>query len=291
MGRVITVANRKGGVGKTTLVVSMAHAITADVGKSVCVIDLDPQASATTALLGTRARDFESLYIEWLLVRPMPTGRRIAASDIVIGQVSHLTNKPNVPLALLPCSPKLWALEDKIREKRFLPPYSRRSVRDRFARILRMIRGKFDYVLIDTPPGRGLLSDSAAKLADFILVPSNADAMGTWGLDLYEHELTALGAQRKARWIWTLMNPISDWRRNIEGFIARTHVRSISKTTKNIANTDFEDLTIFPKIAAIGFAQGDWTPRTFVKMYGETGAARISDVARYVMATTEEVAG
>ncbi len=291
MGRAITVANRKGGVGKTTLVVSLAHAITADEGKSVCVVDLDPQASATTALLGPRTRDLEGMSIARLLIGRQLTGRTIDVSKITIGQVSHLTNKPGVPLALLPCSPELWRVEDKIRDGRVLLPNPKRAVRDRFQRIINALKARFEYVLIDTPPGRSLLSDSASKQADFILVPSNSDAFGTWGLDLYEQELTALGVQHKARWLWTLMDPRANWQRHIEAFIDRTHVRSISKTKSSVGASDFEDLITFPKLAPIGFAQGDWTPRTFVKMYGETGAARISEVAQYVMRTTEEVAG
>ena len=75
MGHVIAFANRKGGVGKSTLTVAIAHALTAEFGPSVCVVDTDPQASATTALAGLvdldsfQKYEFDKLLVDTMLMK------------------------------------------------------------------------------------------------------------------------------------------------------------------------------------------------------------------------------
>ncbi len=287
MGKVITVANRKGGVGKTTLVVALAHALTADEGKSVCVIDTDPQASATIALIGMTADS--SKHLDALLTGRRLTARRVRAADCVIGQVSHLTNKPDVPLALIPCSPDFWKVEDRLRARQIMLPNPRAEVKKRLTKLMNALRASFDYILIDTPPGRTFLSDFVAKAADLVLVPSNPTPVAIWGLDIYETELNKLGVHSKARWLWTLTDGKEKWHDQISDFLERSHVRAMAKVQAGPAGTDIDDPIAFPRLKAFATAFGRYDPTTFARFYGSTESARVSELARYVMQAVEEV--
>jgi cellulose biosynthesis protein BcsQ len=290
MGKVITVANRKGGVGKTTLVVALAHALTADEGKSVCVIDTDPQASATIALIGVdRALAHSTKHLGALLTGGRLSRGRVRAADCVIGQVSHLTNKPDVPLALIPCSPDFWRIEDRLRARQIMLPNPRAEVRRRLARLMMALRSSYDFILIDTPPGRTFLSDFVAKDADLVLVPSNPTPVALWGLDIYEGELNRLGVHHKARWLWTLTDGRERWQDQIRGFLERSHVRAITKPQGGPEGTDINDPIPFPRLSGFATAFEEREPKTFARFYGNNESVRVSELARYVMHAVEEI--
>jgi cellulose biosynthesis protein BcsQ len=288
MGYVLAFANRKGGVGKTTLTVAIAHALTAEHGKSVCVVDTDPQASATLALAGEREFvQFQRLGIDKLLQDGQLSSRRPDIDRYIWGHVSHLTNRPDVPLSLIACSPQLWKLEDRLHAGKVLQPSPKRTISLRFQKLLKVLRERFDYVLIDTPPGRTFLSDHVTKEADLILVPSNTNPVAIWGLDIYEHELIKLRALERARWIWTLMNTQSNWQAPLQAFLSKTKVRAISRTVSRVGDTDLENQLIFPKLAKIEFALSDVRPKSFVAFYGQRESQMISEIATYLMREVE----
>lgn len=288
MGYVLAFANRKGGVGKTTLTVAVAHALTADHGKSVCVIDTDPQASATLALAG--ADDFvrfQKYGIDRLLQDPELSARTPKIDKYILAHVSHLTDRPGIPLSLIPCSPELWRLEDRMHAGKALLPTPKRLVAKRFLKLMSLLRKRFDFVLIDTPPGRTFLSDHVTKSADLILVPSNTNPVAIWGLDIYEHELVKLQALQRARWLWTLMNTQANWRAPLQKFLLRTKVPAISRTATQVGDTDLENQLIFPRLARIEFALSDARPKSFVAFYGQRESQIISEIAGYLMREVE----
>ncbi|MFT4532157.1 MAG: chromosome partitioning protein [Candidatus Saccharimonadales bacterium] len=158
MGRVISVLNQKGGVGKTTSTINLAAAI-AKTGLTVLVIDLDPQANATSGLGVDKSKLKSSVY-------------------------EVLTNGAQVPdavvdtsidgLRLLPATASLAAAEQEL-----VSVQSRESV-------LKEALGNmsFDYVLIDCPPSLGLLSINALVASDSVLIPVQTEFYALEGLGL-----------------------------------------------------------------------------------------------------------
>lgn len=156
---VFTIANQKGGVGKTTTAVNLAAAL-AEKGIPTLLIDLDPQANATSSL-GVEKQEGRSLY--------GPLHGKGAALDTVVA-----TAQPG--LSLIPSEEDLAAAEIEIAQSE--------NYLLRLRTILEPIRtdGRFRAVIIDCPPALGMLSMNSLAAADFLLITLQCEYMSLEGL-------------------------------------------------------------------------------------------------------------
>ena len=157
LGRVIAVANQKGGVGKTTTAVSVA-AFLAEAGSAVLLCDLDPQANATSSLGGAPAVGPSAYDV---LVDGIPVGDAVVPS-VVPG------------LHFLPATVDLAGAE--------LELASALGREHRLRRALEPALADFDVVLIDCPPSLGLLTVNALAASDAVLVPVQCEYFALEGL-------------------------------------------------------------------------------------------------------------
>ncbi len=149
---VIATFNPKGGVGKTTTAVNVA-AVLARMGRSVLLIDLEPQMNASISL-GVRPTDTRLSIADALL------NQRRAAD--AIRSVSRIDN-----LSLLTGSPALSYIDHELRNVR--------QPERRLADTIRPLSSAFDVVMIDAPEGYSLLSRSVSFAADHLIVPIRAE--------------------------------------------------------------------------------------------------------------------
>jgi chromosome partitioning protein len=154
-GRVYALANQKGGVGKTTTAINLAACL-AEAGQRALVVDLDPQANATSGL-GARANGVSS----YDLLDGAP-----------LAELARPTRFPN--LALVPAKPDLAGAVVEL---------ARRDDADRYlADALADATGDWDFVFLDCPPSLGPLTVNALAAADRVLVPVQAEYYALEGL-------------------------------------------------------------------------------------------------------------
>ncbi len=158
MGEVIACANQKGGVGKTTTVVSLASYLALD-GRRVLLVDMDPQGNATSGLGIDRDSTQLSVY-------------DVLLSDANPVDAIRFTAIEN--LSVLPSDRSLAGAEVE------LVPNSGRE--RRLKRVLDGVGETYDFVLLDCPPSLGLLTVNALTAADSVLIPLQCEYYALEGL-------------------------------------------------------------------------------------------------------------
>ncbi|HEY7833904.1 MAG TPA: ParA family protein [Ktedonobacterales bacterium] len=202
---VTSVINLKGGVGKTTMTIALAHYLAGEHNKRVLVVDLDPQTNATIALVTERRwreRDQAGQTLYQLFKDQLDSTQVFDISQAIMPRVSNIGG--GVPgLDLLPSSIRLHRIQDKITKIADLDTYRGGPV---FAlrEALRPVASYYDHILIDCPPNLGVVTLNGIAISRYFLIPVVPDILSTLGVPLVldrmadfalraQHEILGLG--------------------------------------------------------------------------------------------------
>lgn len=159
LGKLYTIVNQKGGVGKTTTAINLG-AYLGSFDQRVLIIDIDPQANATSCL-GISKNEVNSGTYEVLI-----------GAQPILAQILH---NPKFKLSLLPSSPALAGAEIELIDK----PNREFTLRH----VLEPIKNRYDYILIDCPPSLGLLTlNGLVSALDGVLIPVQCEFLALEGL-------------------------------------------------------------------------------------------------------------
>ena len=158
MGRIIAIANQKGGVGKTTTSVNLSACL-AYLGKKVLLVDIDPQGNASSGV-GVNKGEIQQCIYDVLI------------DDVSVKETIQETKVEN--LYIVPATISLAGAEIEL--------VSTISREVRLKRALQEVQDLYDYIVIDCPPSLGLLTINSLTASDAIIIPVQCEFYALEGL-------------------------------------------------------------------------------------------------------------
>ncbi|MFZ1102048.1 MAG: ParA family protein [Hyphomicrobiaceae bacterium] len=197
----VCVGNRQGGVGKSTVTMMLAHALAILGRKRVLVIDLDTQCNSSFAMIGSarwrKAAEGQATLSEYMgrLMR----GRPVNPMSFIIENVSDVSEGGAATrIDLMPSAIELdEEIQDAIVETRLKDPFNAMNLYVR--ELLSQLDERYDFILMDCPPGLSPLVNAAVGLGNRVIVPFRPDYISQFALDRMADKVEQTGKRSRTR--------------------------------------------------------------------------------------------
>ncbi len=261
MRNAIAMMNTKGGVGKSTLVLAMAETLSAQFGKNVLVIDTDAQASVSLMLLtaaNLNKLQVDGLTIVDMLVSKVLKDEQVSWTQFAVSGVSDVEEARTV--YLVPSDMQLTLFEREVAKEKQLS-----RLRTSVGGLLTDMRGVFDVIFIDCPPGLSVLTECWLREADFYISPTKPDHICVYALEVFNHFKNLNPEMGFAENLGVLIN-MQDMR-------SKTDAEFQQRLMENAENRCFRQ--VVPRTSALQHATHFRTTERFYdsKYPGESGVA------------------
>ena len=164
MGKIISMVNQKGGVGKTTTSINLVASL-GILGKKALLVDLDPQGNATTGVGINKSNITKNIH-------------DVLIDEASIEQVIIKTKFKN--LYVIPATMNLAGVDIELLEKsKYQPGFARGN---QLKKSLDMVKDNFDYIIIDCPPSLGILTTNALTASDSVIIPVQCEFFALEGI-------------------------------------------------------------------------------------------------------------
>lgn len=164
MGKIISLVNQKGGVGKTTTSINLAASL-ALLGKKILLIDLDPQGNATTGVGINKGDINKSVY-------------DLLRGTAMVDEVVLKTEFKN--LWMIPATIQLAGIDIELIEKSKVSPGFRKAYQ--LKEHMEGVKEKYDYIIIDCPPSLGMITTNALTASDSVIIPVQCEFFALEGI-------------------------------------------------------------------------------------------------------------
>ncbi len=256
MSNVIAVVNHKGGTGKTTTAINLAAGLTrySDVTSSCLVVDMDPHGSATSTLLGKLDGEPPARSIFDVM------RRAITPQD---GITSTIYDEN---IDILPANPSLESM-------------AKTQINDRLAKIVQTLSTSYGWIIIDTPPNLGVLTQNALVAADYVIIPTQCSGLAVPTLHQVKNLIERI-QERQNTWLQLLgvLMTQKDGRTPLQKGVRREMGRLFSandifKTviTNNIkieeAPANFQSIYAYDSGCLGASLYRDWIKKEFLKKH------------------------
>ena len=164
MGKIISLVNQKGGVGKTTTSINLSASL-ALLGKKILLIDLDPQGNATTGVGVNKGDILKSVY-------------DLLRGTCLVEEVIVKTGFRN--LDIIPATIQLAGIDIELIEQSKIDPTFRKAYQ--LKEKLELIKDKYDYIIIDCPPSLGMITTNALTASNSVMIPVQCEFFALEGI-------------------------------------------------------------------------------------------------------------
>ena len=275
--KIVTVLNRKGGVGKTTLTIAIADTLISEHGANVTIVDLDPQATASQVLLReidfkARTENYENL--PGLLAALLKPEGEPDKHCYRIDGLAKISGQPMDRLRLYPNSDAFWDLEaDEIGKD------NGQRLNETVKNFL--IQEKLDrhYILIDCPPGQSITAKAILAVSDLVICPMTPDPYSLWGKELLKRYFDRLGYRTRYRFVVNRydrrLNVHADGVRVLKG---HAHMEDMLLVRRGGLFAGQEDPAQFDVNAKVMTRSSITGPKPLYRIYGNNGEAQLKKI-------------